>query len=325
MENIAQIKKDGISVIICCYNSSWIIKRSLEALEKQVIPKGLGWEVVIVDNNSTDNTKLLVNSIIAFSSLNIILVEEKKAGLLNARKKGIKSVSYQYSIFCDDDNIFSENYVYSMYKRMCSDVNIGCIGGRGVPDLLSEPYPEFKQFMGAYALGNQRKNPFLFGAGLCVRTQLVNEIYDSQTFYLVGRCGNKLLAGDDNELVASILLRGYYKIYIDDLVFIHVIKAERLTWDYLKKMFVGFAMAHPIIYTMECVIENRSFCFVLFDIFRSCLMLIKKLPFIYNRTELLYFSYHYNIIKAYRYWGFKRIFKLQRSLPTLKNELSSRC
>ena len=52
MENI----KDGVSVIICCFNSSWVIEKTLEGLLNQKNINSIDYEIIVVDNCSNDNT-----------------------------------------------------------------------------------------------------------------------------------------------------------------------------------------------------------------------------------------------------------------------------
>ena len=89
---------DGISVIICCYNSSWVISRCLDALKKQIVSEDINWEVVIVDNNCSDNTVEIANASLSTSGLDYTIVKESEPGLLNARKKGVSVVKYSFII-----------------------------------------------------------------------------------------------------------------------------------------------------------------------------------------------------------------------------------
>ena len=294
----------GVSVIICCYNSAWIIERCLDSLARQIIPDNFGWEVIVVDNLCTDNTVDIVKKIKDNTTITIHIVEEKTPGLLNARKKGIQKAAYYYSIYCDDDNILSEDYVYGMYKIMSSDHKIGCAGGMGLPVYMAAPEPAILSFSKSYALGSQKASFGLFGAGLCVQTQLVKEIYSTQKFYLTGRCGSQLLAGDDSELVASILIRGYKKAASDELTFKHYLSPQRLTWNYLCKMKKGFALSHPILLAMEYAIKGKPPIYIYVPYVRSYLVIIKKILFVFDKQKRLIVQNNFDIIKAYHYWGF---------------------
>jgi len=311
--------KDGISVIVCCYNSAWIIERCLTALVQQIVPDDLLWEVVVVDNNCTDNTASIVLDFTkSHPYFNLRLVEEKQPGLLNARKKGIKEVSYSISIYCDDDNILSKDYVAGMYEVMSNNSYIGAYGGMGVPEFLSDPDPIIKEFLPCYACGSQDNNLMLFGAGLCIRTAVVKRIYETQHFYLSGRCGKKLLSGDDTELVVSILLRGYEKGCSDNLKFIHVLPSQRLTQKYLFGMYKGFSMAYPILMTMISILEKHSIIKALFYYFVCYIGIFRNILFLFTkRRKLLTYYYLYNVY-AYHFWGWRKLHMVFMTCKNLK-------
>lgn len=250
--------EDGISVIICCYNSSWVIARSLEALIRQRIPDDFKWEVILVDNNCSDSTCLIAEDVMRTSKIDFRIVKQPKPGLLNARIKGINEVKYRYTIYCDDDNLLDKNYVYVSYWIMKTIPDVGAFGGKGIPEFTVTPEPEVMEYLGGYAVGSQKNKSFLFGAGITVKTDIVRKIYESQKFYLTGRKGNLLLAGDDSELVMSLTLRGYKLYTSDDVSFVHVLAAKRLTYAYLKSMIYGFGISSSILDLSEVVFAKKS-------------------------------------------------------------------
>src|SRR6185437_11337360 len=101
----------GISVIICCYNSATRITPTLQHLFNQ---KGISlssWEIIVVDNASTDNT--CEKAIEIWESFgpgkpDFKVISEPTPGLSAARQKGINEALYDYVLFCDDDNWLDE-------------------------------------------------------------------------------------------------------------------------------------------------------------------------------------------------------------------------
>ena len=95
----------GVSVIICCYNSSKRLGETLKHLSVQKI-NDTPCEIIIVDNASTDNTASLARETwdALGSSIPMRIINESKPGLSHAREAGINASSYTYIIFCDDDN-----------------------------------------------------------------------------------------------------------------------------------------------------------------------------------------------------------------------------
>lgn len=249
---------EGISVIICCYNSGWIISRCLEALKKQRIPNGIMWEVLLIDNNCTDKTCEIAAKVMQESNIDFSIIKEEKPGLLNARIKGINNARYCYSIFCDDDNLLEKDYVYSAFQIMKSHPDAGAFGGKGIPEFTTKPEPEVMEYLGGYAVGSQISKQYLYGAGITINTGVVKDIYQTQHFYLSGRKGNLLLAGDDTELVIAILVRGYKLYTSDEVLFTHVLAAKRLTFDYLKNMIHGFGISSSILDMYQAVLYGKE-------------------------------------------------------------------
>lgn len=251
----------GISVIICCYNSSWIIQRTLEGLKRQNVPTDLSWEIVLVNNNCTDDTVSVATETMKESNLDFTIVEEKKSGLSNARRKGIDTVRYDIVLYCDDDNVLCQDYVITMYRIMRSDSSIGAAGGKGIAEFMQEPESEVLKHLKLYAVGSQLdgRKDWLYGAGLTLRTELVKDVYYKQKCYLIGHKENQLLSGDDSELVMSMVNRGYRIKATDDVFYIHVLKADRLTNEYYEKLHEGIMLPHVVFESMNAAMYGTGF------------------------------------------------------------------
>jgi len=298
----------GISVIICCFNSAWIIKRCLNALIQQKTPNTLSWEIIVVNNASTDNTKEIVEQTLINKSIEYKIIDENIPGLLYARKRGVKEAQYSYLIFCDDDNLLCDNYIISMYNLMETNPNIGAYGGRGIAEFESTPDRIILDFLSTYAVGCQKNNKnFLFGAGLCTRKDITEYIYNNQQFYLTGRCGNKLLAGDDSELVKSIILKGYSISFNDNITFTHVLSSKRLTYKYLCDLFKGFGISYPILQVYDICINKKSFNTIFFTYIYTLIKVLLYFPLrLIKRYNILYI-YLSNVLKGYHIWGYSNL------------------
>lgn len=315
--------QNGISIIICCYNSGWIVSRCLEALKKQEVRKDLSWEIVLVDNNCTDDTVQKAIETMANTSIDLRIVEEKNPGLLNARKKGITVVKYAYTIFCDDDNLLCPSYITTMYSILSSDPKIGAVGGMGIPEYETEPDPRVLPYINYYAVGSQKSHKdWLYGAGLALRTEIVRDVYNKQTCYLTGRKGNLVLAGDDGELVKSVLLRDYHITSTDEVTFTHALKADRLTYDYYLSMSKGFVLTNPVMLVMDCVLQNRSFFSVVLNSIYDYLLYFFHIIAVWktNNTEVK--RNYRNLISSYNMWSYKQLYCIYREWKKIKNSYS---
>lgn len=245
----------GVSVVLCCYNSANRIEQTLKALSLQVCSPTLFWEIVLVDNACTDNTSEMAERIWAgFNSpIKLRIVHEAKPGLANARNCGISNARYSFILFCDDDNWLCSTYVQGIFDILDRDDNIAACGGKGIPVFESTRPSWFDEYAEAYALGSQditRENGkllCLYGAGLAIRKKCVERLYSSGfSPILTGRVRKTLSSSEDIELTYAFVLMGYTLEYADNLYFHHFLPAERLSLNYLKKLFVAFGSDGPI-------------------------------------------------------------------------------
>ena len=93
----------GVSVIICCYNSVSRLHDTLTHLLKQKY-SGFGFEIIIVDNASTDETSAFAEKLLSNQTgISYTVVNEPESGLSFARKRGYITAQYGFLLYCDDD------------------------------------------------------------------------------------------------------------------------------------------------------------------------------------------------------------------------------
>lgn len=109
-----------ISVIIPAYNEEHNISRALNSLIDQTLDKSL-FEVIVVDDNSTDKTIEIVEKSLKKSNLNYkLLKNENRRGLSYSRNSGLKEARGEYILFLDADDFISKYYLERMLKEMNS-------------------------------------------------------------------------------------------------------------------------------------------------------------------------------------------------------------
>jgi len=244
---------DGISVIICCYNSAKRIPETLKHLSQQQILTYFPWEIILVNNNSNDTTVEVAtqewqsyNSNVLFKILNV-----PEPGKSYAIKAGVFEAKYKYSIICDDDNWLSPDYLQIAFEIMESNSQIGMLGGQGIAACEINPPEWFENKKSDYAVGKQglesgdiTSRYYLWGAGVVFRTDILFQIYNSGIKSLLTcRKGNELTSGGDSEISAWFILVGYKLWYDSRLIFRHYIPKERLTEDYVNRLQEGFDLA----------------------------------------------------------------------------------
>lgn len=245
----------GISVVICCYNSSGKITPTLQHLLKQELSEPVRWEVILVDNGSEDNTAELALQIWNSTNVPIRIVPEPRKGLSNARQTGIRESEYDLVCFVDDDNWVDSRWIENVYRRMKQHPNVALLGGQGQAVFEKDEPEWFEQFKHCYAIGPQAEKEgimedrlaFLYGAGMTMRKAVWNQLFEKGfQFLLSDRSGNNLTSGGDMELCYAIRLSGYDLSYDPDLTFKHFMPAGRITVPYLVKLGGSFGRASVI-------------------------------------------------------------------------------
>jgi len=237
---------NGVTIVICCHNSAKRLPPTLEHLKKQIVPAGIPWEVIVVDNASTDETSQIALTLWSdYSDAPLRVVSEPRVGLMNARISGFREANYEFVSFVDDDNWVCEDWVVNVYKIMREHPEIGACGGRSEAVFDIEPPDWYHQYHGSIAVGEQSKEEgdvtasrgWLWGAGLTIRKTAWEEIRNKKTVFLLsGRNGLKLSSGEDNEICYALRILGWRLYYSPQLSLKHFISANRISWEYLCKI-----------------------------------------------------------------------------------------
>ena len=208
---------NGISIIICCYNSASRLEQTIQhiALQKQV---SFSFEVVLVDNNSKDKTSCVAQELfLRYNITNYQIVFESTPGLIYARKCGIINAKYDVLLFCDDDNWLEENYLFNVALGFKTYPDAGILGSwsEAVFDENQIVPIWFNSIKECFAVIEKpsfdRECYFVVGAGMAIRKK-VTEVIFNEEFEFVGRKGTLLLSGEDNEICEKTIKLGY-KVY----------------------------------------------------------------------------------------------------------------
>lgn len=115
---------NDITVIIPCYNAQNTINRTLNSLEKQIYKK---FNVIVIDDGSTDKTISVVEQYILHSSMNIEIVYQKNSGVSCARNRGILSAETPYITFLDADDEYFDNTLQILHDIVITkNVDLAC-------------------------------------------------------------------------------------------------------------------------------------------------------------------------------------------------------
>ena len=244
------IENCRVSVVICCHNGSTRLGPTLAHLLRQDVPPDLAWEVVLVDNASTDDTERIARTLWPGETpVPMRVVTEPQLGLIYARLRGLSAARYEIVSFLDDDNWVAVDWVRRVAEIMAADPRVGACGGRTEAVTEMAPPPWFTDYAAWYAVGRQGESTGditwrrgrLWGAGLTLRKQAWKDLVENGfSATLSGRSGKQMSAGEDTEICYALRLAGWRLWYAEDLMLRHFIPAGRLTVDYLTRLRCGF-------------------------------------------------------------------------------------
>ncbi len=261
---------NGISIVICTYNGINRLGPTLLSIFSQQLTSDISWELIIVDNASTDNTtdfcrKMIESS--AFGNKSRIVFESKQ-GCNHARLKGLQEVKYRWLLFCDDDNHLFPDYLEQAWSILNNNENIGVLGGIGIP-LFEDQKPDwFDTYSKSFAVGPQSKTDGkitisdkkqLYSAGSFFRKEVLIKYYDNGfTTIMKGPSGKELTRGEDTEWCFMIQLAGFDLWYSSSLKFYHYMSKERMTWAYYLKLKTGIAKGESKLFPYHLFLKSNK-------------------------------------------------------------------
>jgi glycosyltransferase involved in cell wall biosynthesis len=246
----------GVSLILCCHNSAARIVPTLTHLARQNVRAGTRWEVILVDNGSTDDTAGKAQAAWPKDTAPLFrIVEEPRIGLTHARVRGLKEARYEFVSFVDDDNWVAADWVEMVIDIFSAHPQCGACGGYVEAEFEATPPTWFGDFAPAFVTGAQvRHNDsagdvgVLWGAGLTVRKsawkQLIGNGFEP---VLTDRQARKMTAGGDHELCFALRLAGWTLRYDPRLRMKHFLPKDRLKWKVLRAQARGAGAAYAIL------------------------------------------------------------------------------
>jgi glycosyltransferase involved in cell wall biosynthesis len=235
------------TVAIRTYNAADKLPRLLDHILAQTNTETIRWEVLIVDNNSTDDTATLVQNYqsnwIANCELRYVL--ESQQGAAIARRRAIEEAQGTWICFLDDDNLPAPNWVAAAYAFSQAHPKAGAYGSRILPEYEVEPPQNFRH-IAHYMPTMERKESFQYdsyrrgipvGAGLVICRQVwLDQVSPHQI--IQGPVGKGFaLKGEETEGLWQIKQAGWEIWYNPDMTITHCIPKWRLERQYLLNFF----------------------------------------------------------------------------------------
>lgn len=229
------------SIIICTYNRAASLATTLESMLSMTPAPDVELEIVVVDNNSADETKETLESFGTQDFCLLSYVFEPRQGLSFARNAGLEKARGDIIIFTDDDVVVERNWLAEIVHAFAINA-ADCVGGKILPIWPCErPFWLTREIEGNIALLDYGDEPFvlegekklIFGANMAFSRRILQQVGCFDTS--LGRTGNKLYSHEDKELYLRVIQAGGKVIYHPGAVVHHVIGIHRTRKSYFRK------------------------------------------------------------------------------------------
>jgi glycosyltransferase involved in cell wall biosynthesis len=234
-----------VSVTICSYNRARFIINAVESVFNQSFDKNK-YEVIVVDNNSTDNTVALLEAYKqAHPTYNFRYFVEHNQGVAYTRTRCAKEAKGEIIAYLDDDSEAQPGWLSSIVSFFDAHPETYSTGGKIVPRYLTG-LPDWysKYFFGL--VGNFDQGPrekqmtgarYPCGANMAFRKKVFDEIGYFNTD--LGRKGTGLLANEEKDIYLRILAHHHEVWYLPQVVVLHAVEANKFDKNYVRRHSMG--------------------------------------------------------------------------------------
>lgn len=257
-----------ITIVICTYNRCETLKNALNCIYRLKHDTSFSYRFLVVDNNSTDKTREVVENFKNQVSPNIQYFHEPNQGISHARNKGIKEALGKYIVFTDDDCLPESSWLNEIY-RCFETTDCDVIGGRVLP-LFTDKVPAWVRHCKDLLRGpivfhdyGEEIKPYtkpmieLIGANMAFKREAFEKFGYFRTDLGVGRG----TMGDETEFFQRLFKQNCKIYYCGKAVVWHPVELNRLTLRYLGKWNIGLGKYRFMVDENNQVDKNLVCCF----------------------------------------------------------------
>src|SRR5438067_7149458 len=209
-----------VTVAICTWNRANLLDRTLARMRELSVPPGLAWELLVVNNNCTDDTDAVIARHAGALPLGRLL--ETKQGLSHARNCALEHVRGELLVWTDDDVLVEPGWLSAYVEAARAHPAAGYFGGPVEPWFEADPPADLLRYLpsvrGAFALVDYgpETRPLAageapFGANMAFRTELVRSFrFDPK----LGRTGASQIGDEETALLEALNREGRFGVWV---------------------------------------------------------------------------------------------------------------
>jgi glucosyl-dolichyl phosphate glucuronosyltransferase len=247
------------TVLICTYNRAELLRETLATLRR--VRSRRRWDILVVDNNSTDHTRQVVEQRTEDMPAPLHYIFEPRQGKSYALNNGISLSQGEIIVFTDDDVRVGPGWLDAACEALDADPSIEYTGGPVRP-LWGAPPPQWidrdrGDLWGTLAILDYGHEPFIFedrkrvplGVNMAVRRTMIERIGGFHPD--LGRRGRSLLGQEQAEFFSRGRLAGAQGLYIPAMEVHHYVPESRLTKQYFRRWWFWKGVARAKVDAMH--------------------------------------------------------------------------
>jgi glycosyltransferase involved in cell wall biosynthesis len=230
-----------ISVIVCTWNRAKALSICLDALEHQTLDFN-SFDVVVVNNNSTDETCEMLERFSSATKLNFNSYLEKHQGISASRNRGVLESKGEFLVFLDDDSVAAPELLANI-NSLFTEANVDAIAGKVIcviPDNLDSDIPKaylaklsFSSIDFGECMRPMLPHEYAVGANMSFRRSLLDNLGSFKEY--LGYKGDRKIIGEDDDIWDRAMASGALCVWAPSAVVYHHPSADRFTKAKLRK------------------------------------------------------------------------------------------
>ncbi len=252
-----------VSVIIPTYNRSTLLRDAVNSVLGQ--DSRSTFEIIVVDNNSKDDTAAVVRSLMDQHPGRLSYIVETEQGNAYARNRGVKTARAPVIAFIDDDVTVESNWLTSLKNALDSRAELSFVGGKVLPQWTTTP-PSWltPEHWSPLAVLDYGPDELIIGGNSPRGLLTANIAFRRSVFDEVGtfsphlqRVKDAIGSMEDTEFLLRVCRSGKQGMYLPGMVARAPVDNERLSKEYHRRWHTGHGHFYAVMRDPEW--ERSSF------------------------------------------------------------------
>ena len=256
------MKISSVTILICTYNRAPLLRETLTAMQEMTRPAACSVDILVVDNNSTDNTAEVVANAAKSARFPVTLLSERHQGKSFALNTGLAVATGDVLALTDDDVLPATDWLARMVDAFRTQ-DVTFVFGKVLPRWSCTPPPELltipaQDIWGPLAIvdygdegtryeASNTGQRLPIGANLAFLRSALVSIGGWRTD--LGKVNNTLISGEDHEIFMRLRRHGLYSGFYDPALAVrHYVPASRLTRSYFRRWFFWHGITQAIMF-----------------------------------------------------------------------------